>query len=48
MLISWCAGGRCGMMGSDEDHSRSRISSAEDPGWSHRLGTWWPDDRDVG
>jgi hypothetical protein len=25
----------------DEDRGRSRRSSAEDRGWSHRSGTWW-------
>jgi hypothetical protein len=24
LLVSWCAGGRCGMACSDEDHGRSR------------------------
>jgi hypothetical protein len=24
LLVSWCAGGRCGMVCSDEDHGRSR------------------------
>jgi hypothetical protein len=47
LLVSWCAGGRCGMVGSDEDHGRSRRPIAADWGWSHRLGTWWPDDREV-
>jgi hypothetical protein len=36
------------MMGSDEDHDRSRRSSVEDWGWSHMSDTRWPDDRDVG
>jgi hypothetical protein len=35
LLVSWCAGGRCGMACSDEDHDRSRRPSAEDRGWSH-------------
>jgi hypothetical protein len=30
LLISWCAGGRCGMTCSDEDRVRSRRPSAED------------------
>jgi hypothetical protein len=34
LLVSWCAGDRCGMTGSDEDRSRSRRSGAEDQGWS--------------
>jgi hypothetical protein len=48
LLISWCAGGRCGKTCSDEDPSRSRRPDAEDRGWSHRLGTRWPDDREIG
>jgi hypothetical protein len=30
LLISWCAGDRCDMVGSDEDHDRGRRPSAED------------------
>jgi hypothetical protein len=48
LLVSWCAGGRCGMVGSNEDHGRSRRPSAEDQTWSHKSGTWWPDDLEVG
>jgi hypothetical protein len=48
LLISWCAGGRCGMTCSDEDHGRSRRLGAEDRGWSHRSDTRWPGDREVG
>jgi hypothetical protein len=44
LLVSWCAGGRCDMACSDEDHGRSRRPSVEDRGWSHRSGTRWPDD----
>jgi hypothetical protein len=33
---------------SDEDRGRSRRPSVEDRGWSHRLGTRWPDGREVG
>jgi hypothetical protein len=33
---------------SDEDHGKSRRPSAEDRGWSHRSGTRWPGDREVG
>jgi hypothetical protein len=43
LLVSWCAGGRCGMAGSDEDHGRSRGLGAEDRGWSSTgrvLGGW--------
>jgi hypothetical protein len=32
---------------SDEDRARSRRPDAEDRGWSHRLSTRWPDDREV-
>jgi hypothetical protein len=48
LLVSWCAGGRCGMLCSDEDRGRSRRPGAEDRGWSHRSDTRWPDDREVG
>jgi hypothetical protein len=48
LLVSWCAGGRCGLACSDEDHGRSRRASAEDRRWSHRSGTQWPGDREVG
>jgi hypothetical protein len=34
LLVSWCAGSRCDMAGSDEDHGRSRRPGAEDRGWS--------------
>jgi hypothetical protein len=47
LLISWCVGDRCGMVGSDEDHGRSRRPDAEDRGWSHRSGTRWPDNWEV-
>jgi hypothetical protein len=33
---------------SDEDRGRSRRPVAEDRGSSHRSGTWWPGDREVG
>jgi hypothetical protein len=48
LLVSWCAGGRCGMVCSDEDHGRSRRPSVENWGWSHRSGTRWPGGREVG
>jgi hypothetical protein len=35
------------MIGSDEDHGRSR-PGVEDRGWSHRSGTRWLGDREVG
>jgi hypothetical protein len=47
LLVSWCAGGRCGMAYSDEDHGRSRRPGAEDQGWSHRSDIRWPSDREV-
>jgi hypothetical protein len=33
---------------SDKDCGRNRRPSAEDRGWSHRSGTRWPGDREVG
>jgi hypothetical protein len=48
LLVSWCAGGRCGMACNDEDCGRSRRTGADDQGWSHRSGTQWPGDREVG
>jgi hypothetical protein len=48
LLVSWCAGGKCDMVCSDEDHGRSRRHGAEDWGWSHRSGTQWLGDRGVG
>jgi hypothetical protein len=48
LLVSWCAGGRCGMACSDEDRGRSRRPGAEDRGWSHRSGTRWPGGQEVG
>jgi hypothetical protein len=47
LLVSWCAGGRCGMACSDEDCGRSRRPGAEDRGWSHWSCTRWLGDRDV-
>jgi hypothetical protein len=47
-LVSWYAGGRCGMTCSDEDRDRSRRPGAEDRGWSHRSGTQWKGGREVG
>jgi hypothetical protein len=34
LLVSWCAGDRCGMTGSDKNRGRSRRPSVEDRGWS--------------
>jgi hypothetical protein len=48
LLVSWCAGGRCSMACSNEDRGTSRRPSAADWGWSHRSGTQWPCDREVG
>jgi hypothetical protein len=48
LLVLWCAGGRCGMMCSNEDHDRSRRPGAEDRGWSYMSGTRWSGDREVG
>jgi hypothetical protein len=36
------------MVGNNEDHGRSRRPGAEDRRWSHRSGTRWLDDREVG
>jgi hypothetical protein len=47
LLVSWCAGGMCDMVDSDEDHGRSRRPDAEDWGWLHRSGTLWSNDREV-
>jgi hypothetical protein len=47
LLVSWCAGDRCGMVDSDEDCGRSRRPGVEDWGWSHRSGARWSGDRDV-
>jgi hypothetical protein len=30
LLVSWCAGSRCGMASSDEDRGRSRRPGVED------------------
>jgi hypothetical protein len=48
LLVSWGAGDRCDMTCSDEDRDRSRRSGAEDRGLSHRSGTRWPGDQEVG
>jgi hypothetical protein len=32
LLVSWCAGGRCGTACSDEDRGRSRRPGTEDRG----------------
>jgi hypothetical protein len=34
LLVSWCVGDRCNMVGSDEDLGRSRRPSTEDRRWS--------------
>jgi hypothetical protein len=34
LLVSWCAGARCGMVCNDDDRGRSRRPGAEDRGWS--------------
>jgi hypothetical protein len=34
LLFSWCAGDRCDMVSSDEDHGRSRRPGVEECGWS--------------
>jgi hypothetical protein len=47
LLVSWCAGGRCGMVCSDEDRDRSRRLGVEDRGWSHMSDTRWSGGREV-
>jgi hypothetical protein len=47
LIVSWCAGGRCGMVCSDEDRGRSKRHGVEGRRWSHRLGTRWSGDREV-
>jgi hypothetical protein len=34
LLVSWCAGDRCDMAGSNDDRGRSRRPGIEDRGWS--------------
>jgi hypothetical protein len=34
LLVSWCVGDRCDMVGSDEGLGKSRRPGAEDRGWS--------------
>jgi hypothetical protein len=48
LLVSWCAGGRCGIACSDEDRGRSRRPGVEDREWSHMSGTQWSGEREVG
>jgi hypothetical protein len=33
---------------SDEDHGKNRRPGVEDRGWSHRSGTQWLGDQEVG
>jgi hypothetical protein len=48
LLVSWCACGKCGMVDNNEDCDRSMRLAAEGRGWSHRSGTWWSDDQEIG
>jgi hypothetical protein len=48
LLVSWCAGGSCGMTCSDDDCEKSRRPGAEDREWLYRSDTWLPGDREVG
>jgi hypothetical protein len=48
LLVPWCVDDRCGIVGSAEDRGRSKRPGAEDRGWSHRSGTRWLDNREVG
>jgi hypothetical protein len=34
LLVSWCIGDKCDMVGNDDDLGRSRRPGAEDRGWS--------------
>jgi hypothetical protein len=34
LLVLWCAGSKCDMVGSDKDRGRSRRPGADDRGWS--------------
>jgi hypothetical protein len=34
LLVSWCVGDKCDMVGSDDDIARSRRPDTEDRGWS--------------
>jgi hypothetical protein len=38
----------CGVLCSDKDHGRSMRPGVEDPKWSHRSDSRWPNDREVG
>jgi hypothetical protein len=48
LLITWCAGDRCGMACSDVDRGRSRRTGAQDQGWSHMSDTRWSGGQEVG
>jgi hypothetical protein len=47
LLVSWCAGGRCGMTCSDDNRDSSRRLGAEDRRWLYKSGTRWSGDREV-
>jgi hypothetical protein len=34
LLVSWCAGDRCGMEGNDDDRGKSRRPDEKDQRWS--------------
>jgi hypothetical protein len=38
LLVSWCAGGRCGVVDNDEDHGRSRRPGAKDQDDEAQVG----------
>jgi hypothetical protein len=46
LLVSWCVGGRYDMTDSDDDHGKSRRTTADD--LMHTSGIRWPDYREVG
>ncbi len=38
LLVSWCAGDKCGIARGDDDRGRSRRPGVEDRRWSHKSG----------
>jgi hypothetical protein len=47
LLVSWCAGSRCGRARSDKDCGMSRRPGTKDRGWPHMSSTRWLGDREV-
>jgi hypothetical protein len=49
LLVLWCAGGKCGMVCSNEDHGRSRRPGVEDrDGHTGRVLVGWAVERSGG